>query len=375
MKICHVTNVHPPFDGRIFHKMASSAALNGYDVTLVAPHDKEEIRNGVKIKPINKPKSRLNRMLSTIKLRKLLLSIDADIYHFHDPELIPIMLSVHSFRRKVIYDIHEFNREAIRNKKWLPKILRLVLSKLTWEIEKLACRRFDCTISATEELSKVYEPYSNNNKYIWNYDFNKDIDINSKQENKDIDIIHVGLLVQERLDFLLDVIDELNSRGLYYNWCFVGVPTDLYEKRYHSYDKKKREHIKIIGRIPFEDVRQYYLRSKIGINYHVLDSQLMVAMPLKIFEYMKQGLTVVTSNLPPINRFVKNNINGIIIKDNNIEEFADSIYRLIEKGDFEKISKVNKLEILHNYNWESEAEKLMSIYEEVYKGTRKERHR
>jgi hypothetical protein len=198
MKICHVTNVHPPFDGRIFHKMASSAALNGYDVTLVAPHDKEEIRNGVKIKPINKPKSRLNRMLSSIKLRKLLIIIDADIYHFHDPELIPIMLSVHSSRRKVIYDIHEFNREAIRNKKWLAKILRLVLSKLTWDIEKLACRRFDCTISATEELSKVYEPYSNNNKYIWNYDFNKDIDINRKQENKDIDIIHVGLLTQER---------------------------------------------------------------------------------------------------------------------------------------------------------------------------------
>lgn len=365
MKLCHVTNVHPSFDGRIFHKMASSAVQYGHDVTLIAPHNKEEIKNGVKIKPIKKPNSRLKRMLRTIGIRNLLLSIDADIYHFHDPELIPVMLSINSSRRKIIYDIHEFNREAIRNKTWIPKFIRIVLSQLTWEIEKLACIRFDCTISATQELSGVYEKYSKNNKFIWNYDFKKNIDLNENFIEKDIDIIHVGLLTGERINFLFDIINELNLRGYFYKWYFIGVPEEIYIERYEKYSDYQKEYITIIDRVPFEEVKHYYKRANVGINYHVLDSQLKVAMPLKIFEYMKEGLTVITSNLPPINRFVKDDINGVIVKENTVKEFADNISRLIENNNFKKTSILNKLEILKNYNWETEAIKLMSIYEEV----------
>ena len=365
MKICHVTNVHPPFDGRIFYKMACSAAENGHDVVLVAPHDKEEIRNGVKIIPITKPKSRFKRILLTMRIRKLLLSINADIYHFHDPELIPVMLSIHNSNRKIIYDIHEYNRAAILNKAWLPKMSRIILSQFTWEMEKLACRKFECTISATQELSKVYEKYSNNNRYIWNFDFKKDINF-EEDSIKDIDVIHVGLLTKNRLNFLLDVIDELNRKGLYYNWCLIGVPKELYEERLIKYDNMRREHIKILDRIPFDDVKNYYLRAKIGINYHVLDNQLMVAMPLKIFEYMKQGLTVITSDLPPIHRFVKDGVNGVIVNENSVEEFANNIVRLIEEDNFKQVSITNKLEIMNNYNWETEAVKLMQIYNEVY---------
>ena len=47
LKIGFLTSVHPPFDTRIFHKEAKSLLKAGYDVTLVAQHEKDEIVEGI----------------------------------------------------------------------------------------------------------------------------------------------------------------------------------------------------------------------------------------------------------------------------------------------------------------------------------------
>ena len=54
-KVCILTTVHPPFDGRIFHKEAKSAVNFGYDVTLIAQHNKNEVVDGVRIIALPKP--------------------------------------------------------------------------------------------------------------------------------------------------------------------------------------------------------------------------------------------------------------------------------------------------------------------------------
>jgi len=42
-KVCILTTVHPAFDTRIFHKQAKTLVRAGYDVTLIAQHDKNEV--------------------------------------------------------------------------------------------------------------------------------------------------------------------------------------------------------------------------------------------------------------------------------------------------------------------------------------------
>ena len=54
-KICILTSVHPVFDTRIFHKEAKTLARVGYDVTLIAQHDKNETVDGIKIIAFPKP--------------------------------------------------------------------------------------------------------------------------------------------------------------------------------------------------------------------------------------------------------------------------------------------------------------------------------
>ena len=57
-KVCILTSVHPPFDTRIFHKEAKSLVKAGYDVMLIAQHDKEETVDEIRIVPLSKPKNR-----------------------------------------------------------------------------------------------------------------------------------------------------------------------------------------------------------------------------------------------------------------------------------------------------------------------------
>ena len=48
-KVCIFSTGHPALVGRIFHKQAMTLVKAGYDVTLIARHERDEIIGGVKI--------------------------------------------------------------------------------------------------------------------------------------------------------------------------------------------------------------------------------------------------------------------------------------------------------------------------------------
>ena len=106
-KVCILTSVHTPFDTRIFHKQAKSLLKAGYDVTLIAQHDRDELVGGIRIIALPKPKNRLRRMLGTWRVCKLAFKQKAEIYHLHDPELLQIGLLSKILGKKVIYDVYE----------------------------------------------------------------------------------------------------------------------------------------------------------------------------------------------------------------------------------------------------------------------------
>src|SRR5665648_779605 len=91
IKVCHVTSAHNRYDVRIFHKECKSLARKGFDVTLLVNDNiTNEILNDVKIVSTQfRPNNRLERIVKSKKhLRREMIEIDADIYHFHDPELL-----------------------------------------------------------------------------------------------------------------------------------------------------------------------------------------------------------------------------------------------------------------------------------------------
>ncbi|MFN4190866.1 MAG: glycosyltransferase, partial [Pseudothermotoga sp.] len=156
-KIVHFTTVHPAFDIRIFHKEAKTLAQAGYNVTLIAQHEKEEIVNGVRIIPLPRSKNRLSRFLiltwcaffTAIRQR-------AQIYHFHDPELIPVGIALRLAGKKVIYDVHEDLPRQILSKPWIPRSLRSFVAKMAQMLEKIAAKSLNGIVAVTPNIANHF---------------------------------------------------------------------------------------------------------------------------------------------------------------------------------------------------------------------------
>ena len=148
VKICHVTSVHKNTDVRIFVKECSSLAKNpNYKVYLVAQGE-GYVKNNVKVIGVgDPPQSRLKRMVKfSKKIYEAALRVDADVYHLHDPELIPWGLKLKRKGKKVIFDSHEKYTEQIMCKDYLPKPALKFISEGYGAYEKYALRRFDAVI-------------------------------------------------------------------------------------------------------------------------------------------------------------------------------------------------------------------------------------
>ena len=119
-KVCHLSTVHQPHDTRIFHKEIFSLANAGYFVIYIVRKGTQVLDHPrISYKFLEDPKNLVDRIINVLKAFRIALSTKCSIYHFHDPELIPIGLLLKLLtRKKIIYDIHELYSDALLYKSY-----------------------------------------------------------------------------------------------------------------------------------------------------------------------------------------------------------------------------------------------------------------
>ena len=160
-KICILSSAHADGDVRIFHKECVSLAQAGFETYMIIPNAESRQEKGVNIIGVNgKYNSRFKRMTKTVMATyRSALSTRAKIYHFQDPELMPIGVLLKLRGNKVIYDVHEDVPVQILDKKWLgPFFMRYMVSLSFRLFQWFCCLFFDHVFTATPEISKRFNP-------------------------------------------------------------------------------------------------------------------------------------------------------------------------------------------------------------------------
>ncbi|MDA2935694.1 glycosyltransferase family 4 protein [Patescibacteria group bacterium AH-259-L05] len=367
MKVCILTSVHPTFDVRIFHKQAKTLAGAGYNVTLIAQHDQNETVDGIKIIALPKPKNRFRRILIDWKLLKLAFKQKSDIYHFHDPELLPfgVLLKILT-RAKIIYDVHEHYPNVILDRIWIPVYLRKIASKSFAFIEKILVPFLDLVIYTTPIIGQRYQKMKVKTERIENYPL-LDLSELYKSSTRKKHIIYLGWMseirgIYELIKAFALVIEKYPEWKLY----LVGTiaPASFAEKIEKLIKKLNiSQHIRMIPWVSFKEKEKYSKQACIGIVTYLPYANNISCLPNKLFEYMLAELPVIASNFALYKEIVEGNKCGITVDPTNIQEITRAIEYLIKHPEkARKMGKNGRKAISEKYNWENESKKLLKAY-------------
>lgn len=360
--VCQMTSAHKSDDIRIFYKECVSLSENGYKVFLVAP-DESYIRSGVEIIGIKQEnKGRLWRMLFMSKaIYKQASKIRADIYHIHDPELLPYALKLKKKGKKVIYDSHEDVPRQILAKTWIPKVLRKYVSKIFENYEKHVARQLDYVITATDHIADIFKKSGSLARAVKNYPMLTDIECKNENyfERENIICYAGGVTEQRGITQMVKAVDNLDVK-----LQIAGAIDDNYQKQLSVLPGRSKTDF--LGFLNREQISDLYNRSKAGMVVLKNTPNHREALPIKMFEYMAAGIPVIASKFPVWEKIIDEVGCGICVDPDSVQEIVVAIKRLIENPDLAmNMGKNGRKAICEKYSWEMEVKKLLLVYQET----------
>jgi len=366
MKVCHLTSVHPALDTRIFYKECKSLADAGWDVTLIARRETDEVVDGIKIIRFYEFKTRWKRIfLSPLKMFTIARKQKADIYHFHDPELLITGILLRFFTRSnVIYDIHEEYEVTIIDRRWIKfKIVRFIISKIFRYFELLVCRVMSANVVVLPDWLNKYPKAT----LVRNFPFLEKI-----KEKKDENLfVYVGVICEERsAKEMILIFIELMKMIPDITFNIIGL---FWEKDIEAEvmgHVNSHPNITFLGFLPFPEAKKILAKTKYGfVLYSTTIYQKYVSV--KMYEYLANDVIPIYSSFKDLEHEIEKEGWGIGVNPKNPREAAQKIRDIITNREKIKTIKENMKKYREKYNWASEKRELLNLYKHLIKKSNK----
>ena len=371
MKVCILSSVHPCFDVRIFQKQARSLAEAGYEVTLVAIADFEEkVVDGIRVLGLPQPSSRLLRPANWWRILRISLRERADIYHFHDPELLlPAGLIKLLTRRLIVYDVHENYPQDILTKEWIPAPLRRLVSSAFRVFEDTAVRGVDGVVVVNRHLEGRFEGKARVVR-VANY-ARLDSHVNSKRDTDRREagarpyFVYAGRVSDDRgLHECLRALESLGDEGA--EILCAGRIGHVANRQLRALLEHGHTEVpfKYLGLLPYEAIPPLFEGALAGLLCFQPTPNNVLGTPNKLFEYMSAGIPVIASDFPFIREVVLEADCGLLVQPDDTRQIASAMAHLLHHPhDAARMGENGLRAARERYNWQVEEKKLLSLYE------------
>ncbi len=377
MKVCHITITHEVFDTRIFKKECVSLHKLGYEVALIAPHDKHELVDGVEIMPILRWRSFMQRIFTAPKEAvRIAAEIDADLYHFHDPELLPAMASfARRTRKKVIWDAHENYGDTIfrLNSLKIKPVSWLGAKWFSWKEIRTSKKLFSGVVTVTDVMAEKYRNRDIPTCVLANYADLEQFEYSGQTELSEkprlissgshfrgravVESAQSFKLIQKKIDAEMVFSGKFSSPDLLNNVKVILAQED-----------PDGDNWEIEGAVSFNYLINKALPEAWAglVLFDLSDPNNRNGLPNRFFECWANGVPVITTKGTQVANLVETINGGVVINDNSPEEIANGFLKIASNKNLRNTMSKNAYAAVKNkFNWQSNFKDLELFYDNI----------
>ena len=354
MKIVHLTTLHAPRDVRIFVKEARSLAAAGHEVHLVAPGAAGS-EDGVELHDLGaRTAPGLGALAGRLRAAwRIARRLRADVYHLHEPELIPLGLALKATGARVVYDAHEETPLEVRAMHADRPALGRGLA-LGWTLaEKAAGATADGVVAATPSIARRFP--ARKTVVVRNFPTSEEAErfAGGPHAARPPNVVYLGGLTEIRgareMAAAIERVEHPRARLVLAGTGRTDVSGDRIDVR---------------GWLPREGVAEVLREGRVGLLIlHPVPAHLD-SLPIKLFEYMAAGIPVVASDFPAWRELVGDA--GILVDPLDVDAIAAAIDTLLADPEAAQAMGAHGREAVEQrYGWKAEAEGLLSLYDRL----------
>ncbi len=370
MHICHITSMHQWDDDRIFERACRSLAANGFKVTLIAVKAQSGNIDGVDIIGLKSRSGIRRRLLTSRDALKAASDLDCDIFHFHDPDLLPWMLLLRRKGKRIVYDSHE--DYSVRFYQWnMPGYLRAPLAKVFRMFERFTCSKFQGLVVPDTGIREVFTGKYSRCAIVRNtHDLTRLAaltDVPPKDKNPVLYTSGSNLPDRNCLEMvraLPMILKQIPDAILRLAGYFPEGYSDFL--RENAIKLGVESHLELLGPLPYLDHFKRSFRAHVGCVFLKDTPKNHNANSNRLFEYMYCGIPVIAENLPGPRSVVEYAQCGILIDSSKPEQIAEAFIHLIQNP--EKASEMGangRRAVMTEYNYEKDFQELKKLYENI----------
>jgi glycosyltransferase involved in cell wall biosynthesis len=369
LTVCHVTSVHVPTDSRILYHECRSLATR-YRTLLVARDDAgPRTIEGVEIVTLPRARGRLARFVANGKLAREAVSHAAQLYHFHDPELISVMAAfAEASHVPVVYDAHEDYPAAMTQKAWIPGPLRPLAARWAERTEAKHVGTFSAVVVADEAMERRFAAMHPRVVRLDNYPPLSLFPPAPARPEGPPTLVYVGSVSAVRGFFeMVDVVRAVRGEFPDARLVVHGRPTEEVSSALPRVLSELPEGaLEMRGPVPYGEIASVLAEAHVGLSLLRPHPKYDANVSMKVFDYMAAGLPWVASDFAPLRAATRDGVGGTLVAAGDVEAASAAVLELLRnRTSARDAAAAGRALCESDLSWERVEPRLFALYEEL----------